>query len=162
MEKKEKTSETGKEDKTKQEQVNKKEEKTSVAKKTAAIVRGTSLSISLKHSMAICKFIKGKELDRAVSELEKVLNLKLSVPMKGEIPHRKGMKSGRYPINASSLFIKLLKSVNANALQHGLEKPYQIVEAYANKASQPVRRGGAMRAKRTHILIKIKKMEKKI
>jgi len=36
--------------------------------------------------------------------------MKKAVPMKGEIPHRKGIGTGRYPVKASAFFIKLLKN----------------------------------------------------
>ncbi|MEM3405654.1 MAG: uL22 family ribosomal protein [Candidatus Pacearchaeota archaeon] len=129
----------------------KKEEK----KIKEVIVRGRDLSISTKHSVALCKFIKGKEIKKALKDLELVLKFKKAVPMKGEIPHRKNMKSGRYPIKATKTFIKLLKNLNANAVYHNIEEPF-IFFAKADKASRPYRRFGTRRFKRTHILIKAK------
>src|SRR3989338_3198050 len=85
-----------------------------ITKKEEAIVRGVSLPISKKHAMAICNLIKHKSIDQSLAELEKVSNMKKAVPFKGEIPHRKGMMSGRYPVNASIYFIKMLKSLKGN------------------------------------------------
>src|SRR3989344_1690252 len=86
-------------------------------KKSEAVAFGVSLPISKKHSMYICKFIKGKSIDKAISELEEVLKMKRAIPFKGDIPHRKGkMMSGRYPINASKYFINLLKGLKGNVL----------------------------------------------
>ena len=91
------------------------------AKKTEAVVNITSLPISTKHSTFVCKFIKGKKIEDAIKDLEKVVLLKKPVPMKGEIPHRKGMMSGRYPKKTAEHFIKFLNVLSANANVNGLE-----------------------------------------
>jgi len=119
-----------------------------------AVVNGKDLRISTKHAVAVCDFIRGKDVDVAIKELEEVENMKRAIPMKGEIPHRKGMMSGRYPVKAVSNFIKLLKSVRANALYHDLELEKLKIYAMANVASRPQKRGGA-RFKRSHVQIKL-------
>lgn len=83
--------------------------------------------------------------------------------MKGEIPHRKGkIMSGRYPINATKQFIKLLKQLAANANVNGLEIEKAKIECKANRASRPYKRFGSERFKRTHVTLKLKeKAEKK-
>jgi len=131
-------------------------------KRDYAVVNAKSLPISAKHSMAICKFIKGKTIENAISDLEPVLIKKKAVPMKGEIPHRKGkMMSGRYPQKAVEHFIKLLKSLEANAVVNELDSPV-IVEAIANLAQRPFGRFGRTKKKRTHVQIKcVEKKEKK-
>jgi len=133
------------------------------AKKEEVAVNAMSLPISTKYSIAICRFIKGKKIDKAIEDLEQVIVKKKSVPMKGEIPHRKGpgkigSGSGRFPKKASENFIKLLKSLNANAINHDVEEPV-IVEAVANIAQRPFASGGR-RKKRTHVTIKAR--EKKV
>src|SRR3989304_10559272 len=86
-------------------------------KKTEAVVRGLGIPISSKQSFAISKFIKNKEITKAIKELEEILLHKRALPMKGEIPHRKGpIMSGRYPKNAIQAFLKLLKSLGSNAV----------------------------------------------
>jgi ribosomal protein L22 len=128
--------------------------------KKLKIVKGISLPISTKTSTAICKFIKGKNIQKATSDLEQVASHKKPVPMKGEIPHRKGkIMSGRYPKKASEYFIKLLNSLQANANVNGLENPI-ITGAISNIASQPYGRFGRVRRKRSHIKIIVK--EKKV
>src|SRR3989344_1393560 len=85
----------------------KKEEK---KKKEEAIARGVSLRASKKHCMYICSFIKGKNIDKAIEDLEEVLMFKRPIPFKGEIPHRKGkIMSGRYPVKVSAMMINVLK-----------------------------------------------------
>ncbi len=141
-----------------------KKEKPEIKKKTRAIVRGKDLHISTKHSVAICRLVRGKKMEKAVAELEKVLKKEKPIKMKGEIPHRKGKgrERGRYPIKACKVFIKLLKSLAANSSVNGLEEPYIFV-AKADQASRPYRRFGSKRFKRTHILLiaKDKKTGKK-
>jgi|TARA_Y100000310_G_scaffold167546_2_gene167355 large subunit ribosomal protein L22 len=129
-------------------------------KKTEAFVNATSLPISTKHSMAVCKFIKGKKIEDALKNLEEVVLIKKAVPMKGEIPHRKGMMSGRYPKKTAEYFIKLLKGLSANANVNGLENPV-ISEAIANMASRPYSRFGRVRKKRTHVKIIVKEKPSK-
>ncbi|MFA5953792.1 MAG: uL22 family ribosomal protein [Candidatus Pacearchaeota archaeon] len=122
-------------------------------KKNFAIVNSNNVPISTKYAMAICKFIKNKPIQKAINELEEVTKLKKAVPMKGEIPHRKGkMMSGRYPVRASTYFIKILKGLLGNAHQNEISEPI-IKEAIANKGQQPYGRFGAVRKKRTHLKI---------
>lgn len=125
---------------------------------TEAIARGINLPISKKHSMYICKFIKSKPIEKALYDLKNVIELKQAVPFKGEIPHRKGMMSGRYPIKASRLFINILKSLKGNAIINALDlDKTRIVFASANWASRPARFEGR-RAKRTHVILKAKEV----
>ena len=164
----------------KKESENKKETKTPIqkkpkVKKEEAVVNAKDLSISTKYSAAICKFIKYKPISVAIKELEEVMAFKRAIPVKGEIPHRKGkIMSGRYITKTTQHFIKLLKSLNANANMHEIEEPI-ISFAMANMASKPYGKFGRVRKKRSHVTIKarskkenkknksksIKKMEEK-
>src|SRR3989344_6507885 len=89
----------------------KKAEQKQLQKKEIAIASSRSIHASRKVCSYICAFIKNKSIDQAISDLERVIKFKSAVPYKGELPHRKGMMSGRYPIKASGIFIKLLKSL---------------------------------------------------
>lgn len=120
-----------------------------------AIVRGRDVSISTKHAMAICRFLKGKNIDPSIDFLEEVARKKKAVPMKGEIPHRRNIGEGRYPVKASKVFIKLLKNLKANSSARGLDASKLAIEAKADRASRPRKPGKyARRFKRTHILIR--------
>ncbi len=158
----EKNEETKKENKT---ETKKSESKktTPKIKKDYAFVNGKNVPISTKDAVAICKFIKYKTMQQAINDLENVLKFKKAVPMKGEIPHRKGkIMSGRFPKRASEHFIILLKSLQGNSVMHELENPI-INEAVANIANRPFGRFG-LRKKRSHVFIKVtnKKSIKKI
>ena len=148
-----------KKDETKEVQMDKQKEDSSKLgqvkekpKRTKAVVNASDIPISTKHSAAICRFIKRKKIQEAIRDLELVARIKKPVPMKGEIPHRKGrIMSGRFPEKAAREFIILLKSLSSNSAYHGLENPI-ITEAVANIGSRPFGRRG-IRRKRTHITI---------
>jgi len=129
-------------------------------KKEKAIARGDSLHISKRHGMYICSFIKGKSIDSAIEDLNKVILLKKAVPFKGEIPHRKGkgMMSGRYPVNAAKIFIPMLKSLKGNVAVNGMDLSKTIItSASAHLAARPARRGGT-HAKRAHVIIEAREV----
>lgn len=128
--------------------------KESRKKKTEAAVNSFNAHLSAKTSAAVCRFIVGKTINESMSDLEDVLSMKKAVPMKGEIPHRKGkgMMSGRFPKNASEHFIKLLKTLEANSNVNGLENPV-ITEAISNIGERPYGKFGRVRRKRAHIKI---------
>lgn len=119
-----------------------------------AFVHGKNVPISTKDAIAVCRFIKYKTMNQAIKDLEEVINLKKAVPMKGEIPHRKGkIMSGRFPKKACEHFIYLLKSLQGNSTMHELENPI-INGAFANVANRPFGRFG-LKKKRSHIFIKV-------
>ncbi|MBI2124558.1 50S ribosomal protein L22 [Candidatus Pacearchaeota archaeon] len=136
-------------------------------RKEEATAYGKDAGISTKHSMAICRAIKNRTADNAVQLLEQVARMKKAIAFKGEIPHRKhaqgsGMMSGRYPVKASLYFIKLIKSLKANAENVGIDaETAKISVASANRANRPHKRGGSMKFKRTHILLKMKNADVK-
>jgi ribosomal protein L22 len=120
------------------------------------VVNGRDIPISKLEAMAICNFIRGKDVDKAIAQLEEVTKLKRAIPMRGEIPHRKGnMMSGRYPIKASGEIIKLLKSLRSNAIANQIEFEKYAIFCKANKASRPFQRFGRTRYKRTHVTLKL-------
>src|SRR3989338_8031009 len=94
------------------------EEKTNIAE-----VYGKSLPISTKFSVEICNAIRNKELSRAKKILEDIISMKHALPIRRfgkDRSHKIGTGPGRYPIKASSLFLSLLNSVEANASNKGL------------------------------------------
>ncbi|MGY4884210.1 MAG: uL22 family ribosomal protein [Nanobdellota archaeon] len=129
-------------------------------KKEEVYVNATSVPVSTKYAMNICKFVKGKRIGDAIRDLEQVTMLKKAVPMKGEYAHKKGkgMSSGRYPQRAAKHFIVLLKSLAGNANNHEILEPI-IVEARANWAPAPRGRFGRVRRKRTHITLRAVEMK---
>ncbi len=131
-----------------------KESRKEAPKKDKVTARAHGLRISPKHSFAICKMIKGKTPEVAISMLENVVKEKQPVKMHGrEVPHQKGrgVAGAKYPKNAAEAFIPLVKQLEANAQSLGVENPI-ISSAVANKAPKVYRRGGK-EAKRTHVTL---------
>lgn len=159
-----KTEEVKKESIQKQKSKEKKKVPSKRVKKSKVTVNGKNVPVSTKVAIAICKFIRKKDFKKAIVDLESVAKLKKAVPMKGEIPHRKGkIMSGRFPQRAAKEFIVLVKELEANANQHDLEEGI-ISEAIANKGETTYAKGGRARKKRTNILLiatKKKTKEKK-
>ena len=138
----------------------KKQEKPKI-KRDNAIINVRDLPLSTKKSSAFCKFIKNKEIKKAITDLEDVLKHRKAVPSKGEIPHKRGMAGGIYSDKTAEYFLRLVKSLQANAVVNNLENPI-ISEAFANIASRPFSKFGRVRKKRSHVTIKaIEKLNKK-
>jgi len=154
-----KVAETIKDEKKTEKGTEKKETKKATGKKSEAkeaVVNGRDLPISKKHCMMICDFIRGKRIEEALPLMEKVIKMKIAVPMKGEIPHRKGrIMSGRYPVKAAGHFIKMLKQLSANAENKEMDIDNGRIECKADRASRPYKRFGSMRFKRTHVTLKL-------
>ncbi|NIC00105.1 50S ribosomal protein L22 [Halobacterium sp. R2-5] len=94
-------------------------------------------SISLKHSKAIAREIKGKTVAEAREYLDAVINEEQSVPFKQHnsgVGHRndiEGWDAGRYPEKASKNFQKLLDNVANNADQQGFDAEEMVIEHVA-------------------------------
>lgn len=136
-----------------------------MAKEHQAIVRGIDLPVSIKDTVEIGNFIRGKSTKKAKDMLEKVANEKLAVPIRRydfDRGHKPGIGPGRYPVKASTEIIKLIKSAEANAQNQGLsvEKLF-IKEFVSNKGPTQWHYGRKRRrqAKRTHINIVVAEME---
>ncbi|GAA0311136.1 50S ribosomal protein L22 [Halarchaeum salinum] len=89
--------------------------------------------ISLKHSKAIARQLKGETVADAEEYLTAVLNEDKSVPFKQHntgVGHRsdiEGWDAGRYPEKATKDFQKLLTNVSNNAEQQGFEPAEMVI-----------------------------------
>ncbi len=131
-----------------------------------AIVNGRDLHLSTKYAAGLCGFIRGKDIDRTIMELEQVVRLKKPIPMKGEYAHQKGIMSGKFPVKGAGIFMKLLKSLKSNAIAKDMELEKFKIFCTSGKAPRPYKRFGQGRMKRCHVIIKLisrseKKKEKK-
>ncbi len=83
--------------------------------------------VSLKHSKAISRAVKGETLADAREYLEAVIEEERSVPFKQHnsgVGHRndiEGWDAGRYPKKASEAFLDLFDNAENNAEQGGFE-----------------------------------------
>ena len=83
--------------------------------------------ISIKHSKAIAREIKGRTVADAVEYLGAVIDGERSVPFKQHntgVGHRSdidGWDAGRYPEKASKAFLDLLENASNNADEQGFD-----------------------------------------
>lgn len=97
---------------------------------TTARAIGRELPISPKHSIAICRHIKGWPLERAKDFLGEVIKLKAAVPDTrfGNSGHRRGkLGPGRFPEKAAKHILKVLQGAEANAEYKGLVMDDMVV-----------------------------------
>ncbi len=135
-----------------------KKEVKNIVKKEEAIARGLNLRISKKQSIYICDAIKNKKIGEAINYLEDVKKFKRAVPFRGEIPHRKGMMSGRYPIKAAGLFVNVLKGLMGNVIINGLDLDKTVIySASATWSSRPMRSRRRL-GKRTNVILKAREV----
>lgn len=90
---------------------------------TSAKAIGRELPISPRHSVIICRHIRGWPLEKAKAFLADVIDLKAAVPDRryGAAGHRPGkVGPGRYPEKAARHILKVLEGAEANAEYKGL------------------------------------------
>jgi large subunit ribosomal protein L22 len=141
---------------------------TSFNEKTMARAQAVSLPVSLKQSAEVCRFIRNRKYNQAIRLLESVVSMKTAVPYtrfnRGGTGHRPGMGPGRYPVKVCNQMLKLLRSVNANAIQKGLDTNSLVIKAVVAKQGPKVLKYGRKRgriAKRTHIEIIVEESKQK-
>ncbi|MFC7167716.1 50S ribosomal protein L22 [Halospeciosus flavus] len=94
-------------------------------------------AISLKHSKAISKAIKGKTVAEAQEFLDAVIDEEQSVPFKQHnsgVGHKgdiDGWDAGRYPEKASKAFQDLLRNGTNNADQQGFDGESMVIKHVA-------------------------------
>ncbi len=128
-----------------------------VGKEMAKAV-GLAMPVSLKRSVEICDYIRGKNLKRAIGMLNRVIREETAVPFKkfnrGGTGHKPGMAAGRYPKKTCAEIIKVLENASSNAEHKGLSaNSLVIVHMCAKKGSKSFHYGRKRRRlmKRTHI-----------
>lgn len=103
-----------------------------------AVIR--DVDVSVKDMRELVNSIRGWKLDKAIEFLKKVIELKEPVPFKrykGKIAHKRGMAdkwkwpSGRYPVKAAKLVLKLLENVRSNAENKGLDPEKLVIKHIA-------------------------------
>ncbi|HLD11064.1 MAG TPA: 50S ribosomal protein L22 [Candidatus Nanoarchaeia archaeon] len=128
-----------------------------------------NLTISTKKSVEICNFIRNKNLNKTKSILTQVLNKKIAVPVKRfnkDRAHKpgRGIAAGFYPIKTVQEFLRLLNSLEANALQKGLDVNNLVVYYAISNQGPKVWHSGRQRRRKmkiTHIELRAKEREKK-
>jgi len=125
-----------------------------------------NIDISTKQSVEISRNLRYRSTTYAKQLLEQVVAMKKAIPYRRfihDIGHRAGMSTGRYPQKAAKHFLRLVKSVEANAQAKGLNiASLKITKILANKASIPQTGNRWHRGtKRTHVEIEVQEMASK-
>ncbi|MDP3734197.1 MAG: 50S ribosomal protein L22 [Nanoarchaeota archaeon] len=134
--------------------------KNTIGTEHRASAKMTNLPISTKQSIEISRYLRYKNTTFAKKFLGEVALLRKAVPFTRftqDMGHKAGMAAGRYPQKAAREFLRLIKSVEANAHAKGLNTTnLKIVKLLANKASIPLT-GGRIRhgTKRTHLEVMV-------
>ena len=135
--------------------------------KKMARAMGVALPVSTKKTVEVCSFVKGRELSKAIRLLEGVIAEQVAVPFhkyaKGGTGHKPGIGPGRYPKNVCTEVIKLLRQVEANARNRGLNAAGLVVSSIlAKKAAKAWHFGRQRRRqmKRTHVEVVISEAAK--
>ena len=120
----------------------------------------TNVPISLKKSVELANYLRGRKVTDALRILDEIEQLKRPIPYKRyfqEMAHKKGkgIATGGYPVKVAKAFRKLFKIAIAAAKEKELgdENDLVIVAISARKGERMWRFGrhlGRM-AKRTHI-----------
>lgn len=103
---------------------------------------GKELHISRKHAYEIANAIRGMKLETARGFLEEVALLKRAVPYRRytrNIPHKKGMCTGRFPQKAAREFLKVIKNAESNATYKGLDAENMKIIHVATKKGHTFR-----------------------
>jgi large subunit ribosomal protein L22 len=136
------------------------------AEKMARAV-GRDVAISTKQAIEICSLLRKQNLQKAKQLMEDAIVKKTPVRFNrftNGIGHRKGnIAAGAYPVKAATAILRLLKSVEVNAQNKGLNTgQLAIIHLCAHKASRPMHYGRKGRAefKRTHVEIVVAEQRK--
>lgn len=108
------------------------------APERSAIARVKEANISMKDSVNVAHYLRGKSLSRAKEILEGVVNKTHPVPYfryLDSVSHRKGkVGPGRYPVRAAKAFQDLIGNAEANAEFKSLDADnLKIVHIAASK-----------------------------
>ncbi|MCW1300921.1 MAG: 50S ribosomal protein L22 [Candidatus Nanoarchaeia archaeon] len=130
-----------------------------------ASAKGLDLPISFKDSVNVCRFIRGKEVLKAIKLLDEVIEKRRAIPFfryKRDMPHRRGkLGPGRFPVKECKYIKKVIENAVANAKAKGLDvQKLYISKIEANRAvsKEKVKLGFK---KSTHILVEVEEMMEK-
>lgn len=122
-----------------------------------------NVAVSTKQGVELSNSLRYRSTSYAKKFLEDVIALRRAVPYTRyifDLGHKRGMGPGRYPQKTAQEFLRLIKSVEANAQVRGLNvASLKIIKLVTNKASIPPA-GGRQRhhAKRSNIDIEVREI----
>ena len=137
---------------------------TAYDEKAMARAAGIALPISMKKTVEVCSFVRGKDVAKAIRLLDMVQDEQVAIPFRkynhGGTGHKPGsVGPGKYPKNVCTQVVKLLKQAQANAKVKGLDTGKLVIAAIvAKKAAKSwhYSRQRGRQMKRTHIELVVK------
>jgi len=125
--------------------------------------------VSVKHSVEVCRWIRGKPLPAAKRLLEQAAKKQLAVPYlrySWDLGHKRGIAAGRYPVSTCRAILRLLQSVEVNAQFKGMNTSKLVVaHIAAHRAARPIhagrRRGRVTKRAHIEIVVQERAQEKK-
>jgi len=131
---------------------------TAYDEKKMARAMGIALPISMKKTVEVCKFVRGRRVADAIRLLKMVDDEKIAIPFgtyaKGGTGHKPGIGPGRYPKKVCVEVVKLLDQVSSNAKNKGLDSTRLVVSSIVAKKGANAWHFGRQRRrrmKRTHL-----------
>ena len=123
----------------------------SMEEKAVVMVRARDLPMSVKQATLLSRAINRMGIDDAIKLLEKIERQEIGLKM--NLGAVKRSKAGvKYPIKASGVFIKMLKSLNANAAVKKVDPATLRIHSKTDKAARPQRPGAYFKKfKRCHV-----------
>jgi large subunit ribosomal protein L22 len=91
---------------------------------TSAKAVGKEIPVSPKFSREVCGMIRGMKVEKAMQQLEEVIELTRPVPLKRynkRVSHKAGVGPGRYPKKAAKAILGVIQSAASNAEYKGLD-----------------------------------------
>ncbi|HLD97004.1 MAG TPA: 50S ribosomal protein L22 [Candidatus Nanoarchaeia archaeon] len=139
---------------------------TAYDEKKMARAMGIALPISMKKTVEVCKFVKGRRVADAIRLLRMVDDEKIAIPFgtyaKGGTGHKPGIGPGRYPKKVCVEVVKLLNQVSFNAKNKGLDSTKLVVSSMVAKKGANAWHFGRQRRrrmKRTHVEVVVTESE---
>jgi large subunit ribosomal protein L22 len=113
--------------------------------------------ISLKQSIEIANALRRRPVAAAKRVLEEAISMKKAIPYRrfvGDTGHKKSLGPGRFPVKACREIMALVQSVEAAALQKGLDSGSLVISHISAQQGSRQLHYGRQRSrmmKRTHI-----------
>ncbi|WP_440060058.1 50S ribosomal protein L22 [Thermogladius sp. 4427co] len=94
------------------------------------------IPVSIKYMREVTAVLRGMKLKKAIELLENVIKLKEPIPFRryhGKVSHKRGLAdkygwpAGRYPVKAARYLLELLRNVEANAENKGLDADRLVI-----------------------------------
>ena len=95
--------------------------------------------ISPKHAVEICRSLRGRKVDNALSYLDDVISLKRAVAFRRYnklVTHKPGVGPGRFPVKAARVVKRAIEEAQHNAEYKGLDADSMRIHTISSHRGQ--------------------------